>query len=397
LKGQISLDEGAVSYQRFGDLDSCNDSWNKVAGGETYLSSGYLELLQTSIPGLKPQYYLLNEGEETIGIVYFQEYPFVAIQSFNSFKSDDATGLTKLLRRIVSSLVSFNAVANGNMILTGPYGFAFVETVPLAKQLKILTHIFELAIAETRKRTKISLHFLKELTEDQDALRGPWFEQSKFYRFTVQPTMHFQVRPEWSTMDDYLQAIKSKYRVRYRKARKRVLPIVKKRLLPAEILEHEDTIHRLYKQVIDQSSFNLMEVDRKYFGNLAELLGDRFTLNAYFNGDKLIGYMSFIDTPDVLEAHFTGIDQEENRNFDLYLNMLFDLVEEAISRQKKILNLSRTALEIKSSIGATPVSMYCYLRHQNPALNSLLPMIFRFLYKEDEWVQRIPFKDESGT
>ena len=387
------MDKGEVSYERFGVLGTCKQCWDRIAGGETYLSSGYLELLQTSIPGLKPQYFILEEGDEAIGIVYFQEYPFVALQSFNSFQGDGASRLSKSLRRMVSSLVSFNAVANGNMILTGPYGFAFVEKVPVARQLRLVTRVFETAIAETRQRSKVSLHFLKELTEDQDALRPSWFEQEKFYRFTVQPTMHFHVRPEWHNMDDYLAAIKSKYRVRYRKARKRAEPIAKRRLLAADILEHEETIHLLYKQVIDQSSFNLMEVDRKYFGNLAELLGDRFTLNAYFHGEKLIGYMSFIDTPDLLEAHFTGIDQEENRTFDLYLNMLFDLVEEAISRQKKILNLSRTALEIKSSIGASPVKMFCYLRHQNPLLNRLLPTIFRFLYKEEEWVQRVPYKD----
>ncbi|MBX2815624.1 MAG: GNAT family N-acetyltransferase [Saprospiraceae bacterium] len=392
MNGSIALKTDQVSYEYYGTLDKCHETWDQVAGGEVYLTSQYLQLVEDSVVGLKPQYFIVKEGHDPIGIVYFQEYPFYALKSFNSFTTKNSGGGLAIIRRLISRLLSFNAVANGNMMLTGPHGFCFKEHISLEKQLELVDQAFKQAISKAKEQGPISLHFLKELDTAQDGVQGDKFEADGFYRFTVQPTMHFQVDPEWSTMEDYLAAIKSKYRVRYRKARKRGIGLEKRKLEGADIRAHQDRIHALYHQVLGESSFNLMEVNDTYFANLAEALGSKFTFNGYFQEDQLIGFMSFIDTPEVLEAHFTGIDQTKNRNCDLYLNMLFDLVEEAIVGKKEMLNLSRTALEIKSSIGAVPVDMYCYLRHRNGLLNRLLPKIFKFLYKEDEWTQRIPYK-----
>ena len=49
----------------------------------------------------------------------------------------------------------------------------------------------------------------------------------------------------------------------------------------------------------------------------------------------------------------------------MYLNMLFDMAFYGIENQFKKVVFARTAMEIKSSIGAKPYKMNIYLKHTN--------------------------------
>ncbi|MBK7853745.1 MAG: hypothetical protein IPJ79_01465 [Bacteroidetes bacterium] len=54
----------------------------------------------------------------------------------------------------------------------------------------------------------------------------------------------------------------------------------------------------------------------------------------------------------------------------------------------------RTALEIKTTVGAKPYPLYTYFRLNNSLLNSMIkPLISRS--KTEEWTPRDPFKKES--
>ena len=75
--------------------------------------------------------------------------------------------------------------------------------------------------------------------------------------------------------------------------------------------------------------------------------------------------------------------------------MLYDMVGCAIVNGFKQINFGRTAMEIKSSIGAVPENMYGFMEHQAPWINRHLARIFRLLEPEVTWIQRhandIPF------
>jgi len=54
----------------------------------------------------------------------------------------------------------------------------------------------------------------------------------------------------------------------------------------------------------------------------------------------------------------------------------------------------RTAMEIKSSVGAEPFHMQFYLQVQSGLINPFVPQIYKMLEPEVVWVQRRPFKEE---
>ena len=76
----------------------------------------------------------------------------------------------------------------------------------------------------------------------------------------------------------------------------------------------------------------------------------------------------------------------------IYLNMLLDMVKFAIEEQFSRVIFGRTALEIKSTIGAEPVEIYGLIKHNNFLINLFMKKIFPSLSPQTEWIQRKPFK-----
>ena len=216
--------------------------------------------------------------------------------------------------------------------------------------------------------------------------------QHGYTQFSVQPTMSVNIDPLWKTTEDYVSAMKSKYRVRMRGARKKAFDIQKRILSASEVNSYEADISKLYRYVSDQAAFNLFILKDNYFYHLKNQLGDKMNVTGYFLDGKMVGFYTSIQTHDALDAHFLGYDHNYNGSHQLYLNMLYDLVEEGISLGVSHVDMSRTALEIKSSVGATPTDLHLYLKLSSKAVAKYTPKLLDFLTPKEEWKARNPFK-----
>jgi len=204
--------------------------------------------------------------------------------------------------------------------------------------------------------------------------------------------MIMEINEEWKTFDDYLAGMKSKYRVRVRRARKKSIELEKRALSLEEIHAHADDISRLYRNVADQAGFNLFILPKNYFYSLQKHLGSKMQLVAYFEDGKMTGYYTTIINHGDLDAHFLGYDPNCNKNCQLYLNMLYDLVDDAIKVGAKKLIMSRTAMEIKSSVGAEANDMFLYLKATNSLVNKGVAKGLEFFTPQNDWKPRSPFK-----
>ena len=184
----------------------------------------------------------------------------------------------------------------------------------------------------------------------------------------------------------------SKYRVRVRRARKKKNGITKRELSYSEISENLDLFHQLYKNIAKKVGFNLVDLDPNYPLGLKSELGDNYLFFVYEKDGKILAYFTAILNGDILEAHFLGFDENENRNHQIYLNILYDLVELGINCECREIAFSRTALEIKSSIGAEAEDMYCYVRHVKAINNKMVPHLISYLKPTEVWTPRRPFK-----
>ena len=206
--------------------------------------------------------------------------------------------------------------------------------------------------------------------------------------------MILDIRPDWNTFEDYLAACQSKYRVRAKRAFKKGKLLQKEEFNLEQIIHYESQMYDLYRSVAENSGFNLINLNSSYLVALKKELPEAFRCFAYFLEGELVAFYTTISNGEELEAHFLGFDKNLNRNLQVYLNILYDLVRIGIEGGNRRVVFARTAMEIKSSVGAEAIDMYCYVRHRNSITNKLIHPLFDYLKpKDDEWTPRHPFHD----
>ncbi|WAC00998.1 GNAT family N-acetyltransferase [Lacinutrix neustonica] len=213
------------------------------------------------------------------------------------------------------------------------------------------------------------------------------------YRVEVQPNMVFDIPESWTTTGDYISSFRKKYRDRYKTARKKGFTIVKKELTLVEIEALEADLFQLYKMVSDGAGVNSFVLPRDHFSHLKKALNTQFKIFAYFLDNKLVGFYTLILNNNNLETYFLGYNKNLQHKHQLYLNMLYDMAFYAIENHCVQVIYARTAMEIKSSVGARPRNMHIYMKHTNNFIaNTILKIIVRYLNPTTAWQERHPFK-----
>jgi hypothetical protein len=364
-----------------------------------FLSPEYLEALEKNPPlGFQFCYILISKNESVVGFLPFQIKHFKASESLNFNQKQNPLVLG--FKNFVAKKVNFNTLIAGSLLLTGEYSY-FFDKKYLSK-----TDINELLLrgVSLAKKTLteynifIETVFIKDFFEPQQALdvakTEGCFSKEKYNRFKVEPNFIMDIPNDWNSFDDYLNALASKYRIRAKRAFKKIEPIEKKEFNEERIMAFQLEINALYHQVSNRSAANLVDLHPNYFLALKQNLGERFKLYGYFSDKKLIGFYTTIENGDALDAHYLGYDETQNHAFQTYLNFLFDIVKNGIEAGAKHIVFSRTAHEIKSSIGAKAHDMYLYLKHDHPFINRFLPYTLPILSPPEQWLPRNPFKTE---
>lgn len=282
---------------------------------------------------------------------------------------------------------SMKVLIAGNCQVSGPYGLFFESDVSEVDQQMIWQKLIQYIENDLYP---YSIVLVKDLGGRSNEMDASWRRDS-FTATQVLPVMQMTLDPNWKSYDDYLSAMGSKYRIRAKAARKKGKEIDVQRWDTIKIQENIDAIMHLYDQVYQRARFRLQKVSEDYFVQLSKLDSGKFIFNAWIENGLLVGFSTMILDHDRADAHLIGLNYDTNKSHSLYLNMLYQYVEDAILAQAKVLDLGRTAMEIKSTVGAIPVDLSVYLKLKNPLLNGLACMLAGSAAPE-EWVQRHPFK-----
>ena len=218
------------------------------------------------------------------------------------------------------------------------------------------------------------------------------FEEYRYHDFLVEPNM--MVAVQWKTFEDYLDAMSKKYRNRAKHVVKKGLPIERVNFTTEDIKANSKQILHLYNNVHLKAKFRMASLTPSYFAEMKNALGEKFTFVAYYLDQKLIGFRTTFILTNEIEAHFIGLDYSINKELDLYQNILYDYVKEAIASTAEKLLLGRTASEIKSTVGAEALELTCYIRHRNSLSNRIIKPFVDYL-KPTQWIPRNPFKEIS--
>jgi predicted N-acyltransferase len=280
------------------------------------------------------------------------------------------------------------------MLLTGEHGYYFDnQKIGVGEAVTILETALD-SVVETmgREGVKMPVILIKDIAPENHA-QGDFLVEKGFTEFDIQPNMVLDL--PFFDFDAYLNAMSTKYRTRAKRAFKKLDGIERRELSLAEIQQELPTIYRLYRDIAKNAGFNMVDLNEHYLAALKRDLGGGFRMSAYYLDGRLLAFYTTIQNHDELEAHFLGYEKNLNHEHQLYLNILYDIVQIGIEARCERVVFARTALEIKSSVGATARELWCYLRHQHSVANKFVPTLLDYLKPVEAWQPRHPFKSEE--
>lgn len=361
---------------------------------DVFLQSKYLEAIERAAPDNIQLFYMgVFYNQKLIGVVVVQR---VKLYLEDMFRRTEVSRLKEFFQNRVSKILKGNILVVGNLTHTGQHGMYFDE-----KQISytdFLNLVFDALnqLKEEIKNTQgktIRLILLKDFFAKNGKYNNKVeFDKYHLHRLSVQPNMIMDIRSNWEGIDNYISDLRKKYKDRYKLAIKK-LGIIKPVELDIGTIELKTKqLHKLYLNVCHNAKFNSFILPENHFYIMKDNLGDDFKVFGYYLDDVLVGFYTLILNNKQLETYFLGYDSEHQYANQLYLNMLYGMVNFGIEHQFLTIVYARTAMAIKSSVGAKPHAMVMYMKHTNSILNTILKPVFGLMNPKQAWEERHPFK-----
>ncbi|MCK8142002.1 GNAT family N-acetyltransferase [Flavobacterium sp. I-SCBP12n] len=377
------------SFTIYNSTEQLPSNWDSIAVSSVFLSKNYLKVLEQSSPENMICHYIgIFKKEKLVSIALCQ---FLDLNKLESFGERDKC-IKTTVRNLVFKNFASQVLVVGNNMLTGQNAYALLNEIE-EKTVIALLHEATKELKKQYKSKGITIHITTYKDFSKTQIEN--FETCEFkndYQFSTQPNMIFYINENWKIEQDYIDSLSKKYRDQYKRARKKAVGIEKRKLHLEEIILLEDAIYDLYFHVAKNAPFNTFFLPKNHFRIFKEIFKDQFLFYGYFLNEELIGFNTLIKNGKTMDTYFLGYNDTIQREKMLYLNMLYDMIAYSIKKDFDEIVFARTALEIKSSVGAKPVKMYGIISHNNSIVNSYMSKIFKYLEPETIWQERNPFK-----
>ncbi|MGB2415407.1 MAG: hypothetical protein ACPH6A_00090 [Flavobacteriaceae bacterium] len=350
-----------------------------------YFSKSFLKAFERSNPQIEFKYISIADAEKkTIALAVVQ---VISLSVEGTLKNIKVASLIRKLLGLFFCNEHIKILFCGNVFLSGEHGIRCSDGVSKDEIMSQIGIALDAVAANTKPLHAI---FIKDFKEE--SLKNTrQFLKFGYSEINVEPNMIVQLDPKWKTFEDYKNILKSKYRVKANKADSSSSSLKSRLFTEHDFETYKEELQALYQNTIDNASFNAQVLNLNTYIHLRASFKDDFIVKAYFLEDKLVGFLTALVNKNTLDAHFIGLDYRLNKSHAIYPRILNDYVRLGIEKQVSSIDLGRTASEIKTTIGAIPLELSCYIKHKNPFLNSLIKPFFRRI-KIKGFKQHSPFK-----
>lgn len=246
-------------------------------------------------------------------------------------------------------------------------------------------------IEATVKRTGAMAVLLKELPADlvPHFLHGA----PNYLLLRNDISMELPIPPEWTSIKDYEASLKHKYAQRFRKVRQSWSTLQVAEMSVEEVSTAARKIYQLYQQVTERQPVRMGLLSEAYIPALKRAYPQQLKVWGIRAGNEMVAFASGWVRDGSFDMFYIGFDYSRNAALQLYFNILFFAIEQAILLRRPLLILGRTALEAKARIGCRPQYLNTFLYIRNGMLREIIArMQARLVDGSNEWEQRHPFK-----
>jgi hypothetical protein len=242
--------------------------------------------------------------------------------------------------------------------------------------------------------TATPLLCLKEFDPDAAARVEPACGHG-FFRALSLPSCSLPMR--WDSFSAYVRAMTAGYRRQVRATlRAREAGSLHVRRLD-RFSECGGTIFSLYEHVIERAPFRLEKLNRAFIDRLDTELGPQSRAILIEHAGRCLAAAVLLFTPNVATFLLAGLDYVAPREWQVYPNLVLEVVAEAIRAGASRLEMGQTSYALKSRLGAVEVPRYLYLRYRHPVGHALLRRSAGLLFPKQEYPRRRVFSQGNAA
>lgn len=352
-----------------------------------YFSPNFLRAFEESNPDIVFKYIIISKDNEALSLATIQIISLSVDVILKNIK------IGKTLKKVIHSLFCNNALNImfcGNVFLSGEHGIFLRKGIDKHSLFSAITKEISNLSKSIRPLHAIFVKdFYQESLHITDAIL-----KFGYTSMPVEPNMILTIDPSWETFDDYKNSLKSKYRIKVNKADSTSASLESKLFSENDFAIYKDELQQLYENTIVNADFNAQVLNLDTYIKLRTIFRENFIVKAYFYQDKLVGFLSGLITNGHLDAHFIGLDYTLNKQCAIYPRILNDYTRLGIENGVSQINLGRTASEIKTTIGAKPEQLMCYIRHKRKSVNAVVRPFLKMV-KIKDFKHHQPFKKQK--
>ena len=311
-----------------------------------------------------------EEWDETAGSFFLKRKTLQIIEETNPCAQRYYLGITSTDRSVA---VTYRHKLD---ILTYGFGSLRLPVTILGIPCSVAAPGFSFSPASSQLITK-HLHQLKgaKLILNSD-------DASAFPDFTTGETLpSCKLRVSWNSFNVYLDAMRSHYRYRVKRALEKGLNFKIRRIANSAF---DDSLYKLYLNVFNRSDYKLEKLNIDFFKKFPADI-DLFELN-----DEPAGFVQTLKNNEELMFMFGGMDYSRLHEYDLYLNMLLHIIRLGIEGGYSTIDLGQTAESVKCRLGCKLYSKSLHAAHKNSVADFIIKKFIHILsYKTPETGYRV--------
>jgi hypothetical protein len=360
------------------------DAWDSLLGPDDLQTSHrFVRLCQETCREAEFWHVMVYQGDRPCGVASLSR---VAVR-LDLIATGVTRSLLQLPRRVWPGFLRVPVLFGG---LPVSFGQPCLKLAPSAGPAVVT------ALAQAAKRiaatTSTQLTCFKEFDPTAAEELRP-LEGEGFFRAPSLPSCSLPL--PWGSFAAYLGAMTAGYRRQVR-ATLRARQEASLRVRIVERFSREgDVIHSLYRQVIERARHRLETLDRAFIDRLDVDLGDRSRAIFLERDGRTLAVAVMLFTPNVATFLLAGLDYAAPRHWQVYANLVCQVVAEAIGSGASRLELGQTSYPLKSRLGAAEVPRYLYLRHRRPLSAWLLRRCSPLLFPEYPYPRRRVFREDQ--
>jgi hypothetical protein len=335
--------------------------WDAIAHDEyVFQRHAYLQALErTRINDCEYRFFVARDRDGQL----IAHAPLYSISTALDTFLPKSTRLAKAIaavRRVRPNFLVVRCVECGVPTALGS-AIAMRQDLSAADRRVVLTRLAE-AMGRFADAMRADLIVLRDFEAGELAEVDPLVDQA-FRRVRLLDAA--RLRLPWRSFDEYLAALRSRYRYSIRHDIARAAQFGIRRELATDFSPFADRMAALWRMTNARSNTYQREALRAdYFANMGRWARDLFTCRLYWLGEELVAFGLSQVGRQRLATTYLGVDYDYNAKGALILNLYYDAIRDATAMGKELLDFGIGTYDLKAELGARGVPLYALVRHR---------------------------------